>query len=242
MIPTLLAGFPLGSSLGLVAAFEWLGKPYRLSRIRMPDDLSTDSYARLNGRQETPVLISDGGPLTETMAIALWLEVRDLERRISFQPGSPQADRLHQFMGFLNSSFTASFSPLWAALEMKGVSDDFRETLRKFGRGAVAKRHRQLETMMGDCKYLLGDHPTLADALFIGVARWADFHQAIDPAMFPRVLALRERLKADPAIQFAHAIEDGVPASGTGAMAKLVPVEEILDDDAFRGLTDRRPM
>src|SRR5689334_22509276 len=178
MIPTLLTGFPLGSSLGLVAAFEWLGKPYCLSRVGMPDDLSTDGYARLNGRQETPVLLSDEGFLTETMAIALWLEARDLEHRTSYQPGSPQADRLHQFMGFLNSSFTASFSPLWAALEMKGVSDDFRETLRKFGRGAVAKRHRQLEAMMGDSKYLLGDHPTLADALFIGVARWADFHQA----------------------------------------------------------------
>jgi glutathione S-transferase len=228
MIPTLLAGFPLGSSLGLVAAFEWLGMPYRLSRIRMPDDLTTGSFAKLNKRQETPVLVSDEGPLTETMAIALWLEARDVERRISFQPGSPHADRLHQLMGFLNSSFTASFSALWAALEMKGVSDDFRETLRKFGRGAVAKRHRQLEAMIGDSKYLLGDRPTLADALFIGVARWGDFHQAIDPALFPRILALKERLEADPAVQFAHAIEDGEPASGSGAMAKLVPVEEIL--------------
>ena len=71
MIPTLLAGFPLGSSLGLVAAFEWLGMPYHLSRIRMPDDLTTGSFAKLNKRQETPVLVSDEGPLTETMAIVL---------------------------------------------------------------------------------------------------------------------------------------------------------------------------
>ncbi len=35
------------------------------------------------------MLITDQGRvLTETMAIALWLEARDPERRISFAPGS----------------------------------------------------------------------------------------------------------------------------------------------------------
>ena len=35
MLPILLTGFPEGSSLGLVAAFEWLGQPYRLARVDM---------------------------------------------------------------------------------------------------------------------------------------------------------------------------------------------------------------
>lgn len=33
--PILTSGFPLGSSAGLVTAFEWLGKPYRLTRVDM---------------------------------------------------------------------------------------------------------------------------------------------------------------------------------------------------------------
>ena len=74
MQPILLAGFPLGSSLGLVVALEWLGQPYRLTRIEMPDDMLSDAYGRLNGRRETPVLVTEDGALTETMAIALWLE------------------------------------------------------------------------------------------------------------------------------------------------------------------------
>jgi glutathione S-transferase len=53
MEPILVYGHPLGSSLGLVAAFEWLGRPYRLARVKMPDDMLNDRYARLNGRQET---------------------------------------------------------------------------------------------------------------------------------------------------------------------------------------------
>jgi glutathione S-transferase len=226
MQPILLAGFPLGSSLGLVMAFEWLEQPYRLSRVEMPNDMLTDAYGRLNGRRETPVLITEDGALTETMAIALWLEARDREQRISFDPGSPRADRLRQYMGFLNSSFTSAFSPLWTALEIKGVSDEFRETLRAYGRAAVTKRHQQLEAMIGDSRYLLGDRPTLADAMF--VARWAHFHQAIDSADFPRLRALKERLEGDPAFSFAKAIEDGKPASSSGAMKGLVPLDEAM--------------
>ena len=233
MEPILLAGYPLGSSLGLVAAFEWLGQPYRVARVEMPADMLTDAYARLNGRQETPVLITAEGALTETTAIALWLEARDRERRVSFEPGSREAVRMHQYTAFLNTGFTGAFSPLWAALEMTGVNDEFRETLRTYGRGAVAERHRKLESMIGDSDYLLGSRPTLADAVFVGVARWADFHQAIDAADYPKLQALKERLTADPAVRFAKAIEDGEPVSTTAAMRGLVPLKEVLKTAAI---------
>src|SRR6185295_11310950 len=89
MEPILLYGFPQGSSAGLIAAFEWLGEPYRLCRVDMLRDIKTDEYAHVNGRRETPVLITDGGrPLTETIAIALWLEARDIARRVSFPIGT----------------------------------------------------------------------------------------------------------------------------------------------------------
>jgi glutathione S-transferase len=228
MEPILLAGYPQGSSLGLVAAFQWLGQPWRVARVKMPDDMLSDAYARLNGRGETPVLIAADGVLTETMAIALWLEARDRERRVSFEPGSRRADLLHQYLAFLNTGFTGAFSPLWAALEMKGVPDAFRETLRQFGRRAVAKRHAQLEAMIGNDNYLLGSHPTLADAVFVGVARWADFHRAIDPRDYPKVTALKERLAADEAVRFGRAIEDGEEVSAAGPMRGLVPLDEAL--------------
>lgn len=110
--PILAAGFPLGSSAGLVTAFEWLGQPYRITRVDMLGEMRSDAYKRLNGRVETPVLITEAGQvITETMAIALWLEARDTERRISFEPGTRQADRLHQYLAFLNTGFTGAFYP-----------------------------------------------------------------------------------------------------------------------------------
>jgi len=227
--PILITGFPLGSSAGLATAFEWLGQPYRITRVDMLGEMRTEGYKRLNGRVETPVLVTDDGRvLTETMAIALWLEARDTARRISFAPGTPEADRLHQVVAFLNTGFTGAFTPLWVALEAEDATDGDKETLRRFGRSFVAQRHEQLEAMVGDSPYLLGDRPTLADAVFVGVARWADFHEAIDPRDYPRIRALRQRIEADPAFRFALAVEDGKPAAGNGAMKGLVPLDALL--------------
>jgi glutathione S-transferase len=229
MEPILLYGHPLGSSMGLVAALEWLGQPYRLSRVDMLKDMKSNAYRQVNDRSETPVLITDQGlVITETLAIARWLELRDTERRISFAPGSPESDRMHQLMAFLNTGFTGAFSPLWVAYESESAAPEYREALRAYGRTAVANRHAKLEAMIGNTSHLVGDRPTLADAVLIGVARWAEFHQAVDPSAYPKLTDLRRRVEADPAVQFALAIEAGETPAGSGAMRGQVPLAEVL--------------
>lgn len=230
MEPLLVYGFPLGSSMGLVAALEWFGQPYRLSRVDMLTEMKNDTYARINGRLETPVLITDDGrALTETMAIALWLEARDVERRISFRPDTVEADRMHQLMAFLNTGFTGAFSPLWVALEMNPPDPALQETLRKHGRESVIERHDRLEGMIGDTSFLIGDRPTLADAVLIGVARWLDFHEVAEPARWPRLAELRQRLETDPAVQFATAIELGESPTGSGALLGQTSLDEVIE-------------
>ncbi|RYG33956.1 MAG: glutathione S-transferase family protein [Burkholderiales bacterium] len=228
MDPILVCGYPEGTSLGLAAAFEWLGQPYRLARVDMINDMKTAAYARLNGRQETPVLVRpDGAPLTESMAIALWLEARDTDRRISFDPKSLKADRMHQLMGFLNTGFTGAFSPLWAAMEMNPPNPALQETLRSYGRKSVIERHEKLEAMIGDEPYLAGDKPTFADAMFVGVARWAEFHE-IDVIRFKRIQAHKQKLAKDPAVIFAHGVEIGEAPRGSGACKGYVAMDDVL--------------
>jgi len=230
MEPILFAGYPAGSSLGLVAASEWLGLPYRVARVDMLTEMHTAEYTRVNGRQETPVLIhEDGRVLTETMAIARWLEDRDRDHKISYPAGSPESYRMLQLMGFINSSFTSAFTPLWVVFEKADLSDQDREALRTLGRELVLKRHQQLEAMMGSTPYLVGDRPSLADALFVGVARWADFHKIAGLEKFPKIAALKERLKSDVGVQFGHAVEDGTSLPDSTAMLGLVPLQEALN-------------
>lgn len=230
MEPILLYGFPLGSSIGLVAALKWLGKPYRLCRVDMLGEMREPSYARINARHETPVLITaEGHVLTESMAIAAWLEARDPERRISFDPLSREADRMHQLMAFLNTGFTAAFSPLWFAMEMKSPDPAVQSALRTWGRERVIERHDKLEQMIEGSTFLVGDRPTLADAAFIGVARWLEFHKVADKERWLKMATLRQRLEADPAVIYASDLEKGGTNRGNGARAGDVELAKVIE-------------
>jgi len=210
MEPILVYGVPEGSSMGLIAAFEWLGEPYKLCRVDMLGEMRQPSYARINPRHETPALITqDGRVVTETMAIAAWLETRDTKRKISFAPGSAHAERMHQLIGFINTGFTGAFSPLWTALEMDDPDPAYKQALIKLGTAYVLERHDKLEAMIGDAPFLCGDAPSIADGVFIGVARWLDFHGVAPRQRWQNINRLRRRLEADPAIRTALAVEAG---------------------------------
>jgi glutathione S-transferase len=229
MEPILLYGIPAGSSMGLVAALEWLGQPYALCRVDMLGEMRDAAYARVNARHETPALITDNGqPLTETMAIAAWIETRDAERVLSFDPGTPEADRMHQLMAFVNTGFTSAFGPLWTVMEMQHPDPSYQAALRRYGAAAVIERHDRLEAMVGDGPYLLGQRPTLADAVFVGVARWLELHDVADPARWPRLLRLRQRLQRNPAVQFARAVEGGARPAGSGACRGHVDLQQVI--------------
>ncbi|MCO6390836.1 glutathione S-transferase family protein [Aliihoeflea aestuarii] len=230
MEPILLYGFPSGSSMGLVAALEWMGRPYRLCRVDMFGEMRDPSYKRINPRVETPALITDRGDvLTETMAIAAWLEARDTERRISFDPLSPEADRMHQLMAFTNTGFTGAFGPLWAAMEMQPPNPALQSALKQWGSEGVIERHDRLEEMIANTRFLIADHPTLADGILIGVARWLDFHQVADKARWPKLAALRDRIETDPAVVYATSLENGEMSPGNGACQGHVELTELID-------------
>ncbi len=167
--------------------------------------------------------------ITETMAIAAWLEARDSERRISFDPRSREADRMHQLMAYLNTGFTGSFSPLWAALEMSPPDPQLQESLRRWGREAVIERHNKLEAMLDGTPFLVGEKPTLADGVLIGVARWLEFHEVADVGLWPKLASLRARIEASPAIAYAVAVENGERPAGSGACVGHVPLTEVIE-------------
>lgn len=230
MEPILLYGVPAGSSMGLIAALEWLGQPYRLTRVDMLGEMREPGFARINARHETPALVTDDGRvITETMAIAAWLETRDSERRISFDPRSPDTDRLHQFLAFINTGFTGAFSSLWVAMEMDPPEPDQQAALRRFGQEAVIERHDKLEAMLNGKSFLLGDRPTLADGALVGVARWLEFHGVAESARWPRLAKLRARIEAEAAVRFALAIENGESPSGSDAFRGHVPLAEVIE-------------
>lgn len=228
MEPILFYGVPSGCSFGSIVALEWLGEPYRLCRITMPEVVSGETYRKINPVAETPSLLTvDGRVISESMAILNHVGVRGIEKGLSFRQGTAEFDRLNQTLAFLNTSLFNGFSPLWYALENQ-ISGREREALRSYGATNLAKAHADLERMLGDQKWLLGDHPTLADAYFAGIARWTKYHDVLDRRDYPNLQKLFERLEHDPAVQFAHAIERGERVTGNGAFRGEVALDDVI--------------
>lgn len=228
MTPILFYGVPEGCSFGSIVAFEWSGLPYRLCRIPMPDVVSSPAYRPVNAVGETPTLRTDDGRLvSESLAVLLHLGHRVTERGLAFAPGTPDYDRLNRMLAFLNTSFFNAFAPLWHALE-HGAQGEEDRVLKAYGRASVEKAHANLERLLDGQPWLLGTQRTLADAYFAGIARWADFHQAVDRRRFPGLARLHDRLQDDPAVQFAHDVEEERPARSTGRFEGHVTLEEAL--------------
>lgn len=102
-------------------------------------------------------------------------------------------------------------------MEMEPPNPAMQVALKKWGREGVFERHDRLEEMIGDTRFLVADHPTLADGVLIGVTRWLDFHQVADKARWPKAAELRGRIEADPAAVYATALENGEILPGNGA-------------------------
>lgn len=227
MAPVLLYGVPQGCSFGSIVALEWLNQPYRLCRIDMLVDMQTDAYARVSPLRVTPVLVLENGVvLTESAAILQHIAARGLAQGLGFKQGTAEFDRFNQRLAFLNTSFFYAFAPLWSAYKAEGNPSEL-ETLRSRGRSLVAKAHAHLDAMLGQDQWLVGDRRTVVDAYFAGIARWANYHRAIAPRDYPNVLRLFEKLEADPAVVFAHAIEDERPAKSAGGFLGHVTFEEV---------------
>jgi len=228
MEPILFYGVPEGCSFGSIVALEWAGRPYRLSRIPMPEVVAGETYRRINPVGETPSLMTESGEIiNESMAILNHLAARTVDKGLAFAQGSPEFDRLNAMLAFLNTSFFNAFSPLWYALE-DGVEGAGKEALQAYGRAKVVKAHADLEAMLDGREWLVGDHRTLADAYFIGIARWNDIHKMLDRHDYPGLQRLYEKLEGDPAVRFAHAIEHGDPAHSSGGFSGHVSLEEAL--------------
>ena len=230
MFPVLFYGVPSGCSFGAIVALEWLRQAYRLCRIDMPEVVTSEAYRRVNPVGETPTLLTGRGEfLSESMAILNHIGALDLDRKLAFAQGTPEFDRLNQMLAFLNTTFFNAYTPLWYALEHGGEGEE-TQVLTSFGYAMVRKAHEDLSAMLGDKPWLLGEHRTLADAYFIGIARWNEYHQSVDRRDYPNLQRLYEKLESDPAVSFAHAIEHQRTAVSTGSFMGEVALESVLAD------------
>jgi glutathione S-transferase len=228
MTPILFYGVPEGCSFGSIVALEWSGLPYRLCRIEMPTVVTGETFRRVNPVGETPSMrTADGRYISQSVAILHHVGSRSSESGLVPEQGEPAFDTFNEVLAFLNTGFFESFAPLWYAME-HAVEGEGKRMLTAMGHQKVHKAHADLERMLGAQEWLAGERRTAADAYFTGIARWTDFHRVLDRRAFPALHRLHTRLQADPAVRFAHAVEEGVAARTTGMFAGHVDLDAAL--------------
>ncbi|RJF85679.1 glutathione S-transferase family protein [Sphingomonas cavernae] len=227
MEPVLFYGIPHGCSFGSIVALEWLGQPYRLSRVDM---LAKEAgYAHINPTMQTPALmLEDGSVLTESLAILHHIAARDLSRGIGFAQGTRAFDELNAMLSYLHTSVHGAFGMVWNSFKQPEGSPE-AAMLRMLGRDSTAQVLANLEAHLADRAWLVGVQATIADAYFAAIVRWAEDLQLFDlPREYPAVDRLLRKLEADPAMVFAHAIEDETPAQSAGGFRGHVTLDTLL--------------
>jgi len=227
MEPVLFYGVPQGCSLGTVIALEWLGIPYRLTRIEMMQHPWPALYARVNPLNLTPAyLTEDNRIINESSAILQHLAARE-DYKLGYPQGTPEADRLNQTLAYLNTEFFWAFSPLWIAYEME--TDPPRQAmLRELGQARVTRSCRYLDGLLADREWVDGGNKrTVADAYFVALARWAEYHKVLSVDTYPNLHRHLQKLRTDPAVAFAHAIENQTPAQSSGGFLGHVALETL---------------
>lgn len=210
MIPVLFY-LPGTCAFGSIVALEWLGRPFRLCRLDGVR-LQSDTYKQLNSLSQVPTLKYDKSVLTESAAILQHIGFLNLEKRMTYKQGTKEFDRLNQVMSYLTTSLHTAIGPTIHPDRSAESVDAQKQVIEKAKYFTVPARLKQVQKMLEQTGWLAGDHPTIADAYLYGVARAAskfiDFEKD-----FPVIADFYKRLKLDPGVKFAQAIEDQLNTS-----------------------------
>jgi len=149
-------------------------------------------YTKINPKGYVPALTLDSGEtLTENIAILDWIAHQDSALKPS---GTMGHTHLLMALAFISTEIHKSFKPFFS-----GGSDEEKAKARE----TIVKRMGYLaDTMEGD--YLFGDAVSVADCYLFVMLLWAAKNQIDAPA---KLVALRERMKALPAVQKAMSHE-----------------------------------
>lgn len=171
-------------------------------------------FDRLNPKHRVPVLVIDGEPLTENVAIQLWIARQFPAARLL--PDDPM-QQLHaiSFLSWCASAIHPAITPNARPQRYCDLPGS-EEAVRRCAQHLLAEHFANAEQMLGEREWLFDDRFTTADAyLFWCLRRAAQLDTDLAP--YPRCRAHMDRMAARPSVQRATATEAEVQRGFTAA-------------------------
>ena len=185
---------PLACSLADHIALHEAGMPFDAERVdlRTFRTASGEDFARFNPKKYVPALILDDGTMiTENLAVLDWIAGETPALQVD---GPLGRTRVLEALTYITTEIHKAYKPMWHA----GSAAD-----KAKARDTVLRLLQPLsDGLNGD--YLFGSTPSVADFYLFVMLLWAD-RFALDLPL--PLLALRERMRARPAVEAAMTAE-----------------------------------
>ncbi len=189
-------------------ALEEAGAPYEAVRVDFrTNEQRKPEYLAINPKGRVPALATDRGILTETPAILAFIAQSFPAARLAPLDDPFEFARVQAFNSYLCSTVHVAH-----AHRMRGYrwADD---------PAAIADMQRKVPTTVGDCfeliettmlqgPWVMGDRYSICDPYLFTLSQWLD-GDGVDVNRFPKVVELRNRMNARPAVQRAFAAQRG---------------------------------
>lgn len=180
-------------------ALEYAGAPYEAVRLDFKkNEQRTPDYLRINPKGRVPALVTDRGVLTETPALLLYIAQTFPQARLAPLDDAFQLAHANEFNSYLCSTVHVAH-----AHRMRGYRWADDEAAQNAMKQKVAQNvgdcFELIEREMLKGPWVLGERFSMCDPYLFTLAQWLE-GDGVDPARFPKVLALRERMQADPVV------------------------------------------
>lgn len=189
----------------LIALCE-AGAEFEANRVALSDgEQHSEWFRAINQRGRVPVLIIDGEPISETLAILSFVASRFPDAELLPLEDPLGLARAYELMAWLASSVHITIAQLWRS---ERFADD-TETINALKAAAPQRLEaafNEIETRIA-APWVFGNRYSLVDG-YLGVFhRWAR-RLNVDMSHFPRWQAQYASLEQRPAVQRAITIEN----------------------------------
>jgi glutathione S-transferase len=188
--------------VGLEAIKAATGEDFKPNLVKLhKGEQKTPEYLALNPNGQVPVLVADGKPLTQIVAICDYLDRRF--PKAGLLPTEPwqRAQALSQ-LAWMNNSVHPTFTHWFRPYEFT----DNEAAQAEGTRFAVEKVRKHLDRLQDWSKaarpYWLGDKVSVHDAYCVTLLRWGGY-AGIDPDSVPQLRAYVERVVQAPPVAAA---------------------------------------
>jgi glutathione S-transferase len=162
---------PGACSMASHIALEETGQPYESQETLISKDAhKTPEYLAVNPRGKVPALVVDDKVITENTAILAYIGRRFPHTGMLPEDPIEQSHVISQMAWFSNTPHISQREIMrpYRFVSQEAHYEDAKET----GRRTYLENLQEIDELIGDRKWLLGEHYTMADAYSLVFYRW----------------------------------------------------------------------